>query len=248
MVVPVVTLDTGSDPWVAAFPGLGTVRVFEDGQVSVEAASGPGFDQRFAALRLGWAEPLSWLRRGYHLTSASVAAPDGRALIVVGSHRQQVVVLKALTDHGWLILADAMTPIRELDAGFEVCGREAPVIVAKRLAEKWGLTGEPLRADSDAVSVDLPRGQGPGRVTGVLHVRSQRSTDRPTLEQLSGAQRLEVASGLIRRSPGNLDAPVATQVMAQDMKVAALPMARMHLADKQSELDVGEVLTWWDTI
>jgi len=248
MVVPVVALDTGGEPWRAAFPGLGTVRVFEDGQVSVEVASGPGSDQRFAALSLGWAEPLSWLRRGYHLTAASVTAPNGRALIVIATYPQQVVVLKTLTDHGWSILADAMTPIRELDAGFEVYGRNAPVIVAQRLAGKWGLAGEPLRADSDALAVDLPRGQGPNRVAGVLQVRTQRSTDRPNLEEISGAKRLELASGLIRRAPGSCDPSGPAQVMAQDLKMAALPMARMHLADRQSELDVSDVLRWWETI
>lgn len=58
-----------SGEWIARFPGLGTIEVRPSGDFSVRVDPSSGGDDdpdcRERALRFGWAEPLSYARRGF---------------------------------------------------------------------------------------------------------------------------------------------------------------------------------------
>lgn len=243
-----VQVDTSGEPWVAQYPGLGTVEVMDDGCVAVMSVAGRESQQRADALRWGWAEPLSWLRRGYHLTSAVVADVDNRAMVVSGPQRQTLIVMKAMSEHGWYVLSDSLTPVREEESGFIARGRLAPVLVPEDLAQRWELSGERVRGDSDVLAVELPRSQAPARISAVLHVDRRKLGDSGDIEMVAGAKRLKMSCGLVHRGPERPAGIAASTVMARDLWMAQLPAARICLDESAVELDVAEIVGWWRQI
>jgi hypothetical protein len=250
-----VSLDRAVEPWVGRFPGLGTVLVHDDGRVEVDVepvAAGPDDDpgelaRRAAALRHGWGEPLALARRGFDLYGGGAATPPGgeRCLLVSGEPRDVGIVLARLARRGWSVLADRVVPARWEGDVLVAYPRQAPTLVGQALAEALELGGEPARAGSDAVVVELPRGERPTPVAAVASLLARRP-DRPVLEALRGHEAFEAATHLVARGALAPDPrPGPAERMAADLRLAALPLARLHLARETSAADVVELCGWW---
>lgn len=207
----VPTLDRSGDVWVGIFPGLGTVEIGSEGEVTVTveqapAATGSSDDPpdaaedahlREAALRYGWAEGLSWARRGYQLVNGAGVCPPAdpeRCLVVSGDPHDVSILLIELVKHGWTVMGDKFMPTKWTDQGLEAQPREAPVLMSVRRLQKAELDGTKVRAHTDARAVDLPRADGPRRIVAFCSVR-MRKPDDAMFEVLSGTERFEAAAG-----------------------------------------------------
>lgn len=197
-------------PWVGRFPGLGTVTVAEDGQVTATPEDGTGADDgeelalREAALRYGWGEALSFARRGFSLAHGAALSPladaadqpGGTCLILTGDPHDVAIVILQLVDVGWSVMGDKYTPTRWEDSVLVAYPREAPVLIAHRRLQRNELTGVKVRAHTDSRSFDLPRTQEARRVAGVVSLQMRRP-DEAAFEVLTGHQRFETAANLL---------------------------------------------------
>jgi hypothetical protein len=231
-------------------------------------------EQRHAALVHGWGEPLALARQGYHVAHGAALVPpadgadgaggaDGRApaaLLVSGDLHDTAIVVLGLAARGWQVLADRLTPLTwpSDDSAPVAYPRHAPVVASARRAQRAELAATPARADSDAVTVDVARATQPHSLGGIVSVRIRRPHD-PLLDQLRGHRRVETAQGLIaggalaaesdgatpsaHAHDGGLE--VAAQSMAHTLRLAALPLAAVHLdpADPTPALDA--LVAWW---
>ena len=199
-------LDTESEPWRATFPGLGTVLVDTAGDLTIEPDQ-PGAEID-AALRWGWGENLSLIRQDYlMLAGSTVVSPDrSRALLVSGDVHDVAIVLLALADQGWAVLADRATPCRWQERHLLACPRQAPVVVTRRRARKTVWEARDIRQDSGAVAVDVPRWAQPVLLAGIVRLRSSKSSEPITGTPLTGSSLLEAATG-IRAMAGLAQSP-----------------------------------------
>ena len=277
------SLDTDVEPWVARMPGLGTVLVAADGGLEVRLEEDlplPGGElrvdsdeQKEAALRHGWGEPLSLARRGFRLAGgAGVVAPgDGPCLILAGDPHDAAAVLLALAHRGWRILADRVTPVEWVGDLLFAHPRQAPILAAKRRLAKSGDSGERVRADSDSRSVDLARESAAQPVAGIV-VLQQRKPDEEVLMPLAGHERFESAANLLvggllgaarqradavgnegAGQPGEGDAAdgdrdAAADALAEHLRLAALPMARLRLDSATWDDDVTGLVRWSESL
>ncbi len=257
-----VGLDRTGDVWVGTFPGLGTVRVWADGRIAAEAepAQGPDADetaeQRHAALIHGWGEPLALARQGYHVAHAAALVPPASddqsgpvALLVAGDLHDTAIVVLGLAARGWRVLADRLTPLTwPGDGGAPVAHpRQAPVVASARRAERFELPTTPTRAHTDAVTVDVARATQPRPLGAIVTVRIRRPHD-PLLDLLRGHRRVETAQGLIAAGAltaqsGDDDHPAAA--MARTLRLAALPMAAIHLDPVDPAPALDALIAWW---
>lgn len=268
------TLDRTVEPWVGDFPGLGRVRVAADGEVTIEVADADVDDDvpadpnaasnrrlREEALYHGWGEPLSWVRRGFHLVGGAAVGPadsDACALILGDPHDVAIVVLE-LASYGWQLLSDRPAPVTWDDDRIMAQARQTPLVVAKRRAQKAGVEGEPVRADTDAVAVAVARAQQPRKVAAAVQVRVRRP-DNEVLDVLTGHERFEAATalyigGVLEPTVGDLDEVPDTELeaatptlLAEHLRIAQLPWARLHLSSKTATEDTAELVNWWDGV
>lgn len=255
------TLDREVEPWLGTFPGLGSITVAQDGSVEIMPESDPEEDStmRERALRFGWAEGLSLVRRGFSLASgAAVQLPeptahessdDGAesgALILTGDPHDVVIVIAELVERGAKVIADRFTPVQWEQGRLTAYPRAAPVLMASRRAKKLGLQGRKVRADTDALELDVPRCEQPRRVEGVANVGMRRPHETP-LTALAGRQKFEAAAGLmfagaLRETSG--DNSDAGSAMADHLRLANLPYSNLRINSDTIHEDVDALLGW----
>ena len=244
-----------TEVWHGWFDGLGAVRVSPDGgfDIDVDLADGPDDDeqtQRAAALRWGWAEPLSWARRGFEVSLGTALRPATAdvAVLVRGHTHEVALIVGGLCQRGWAVVAERVVPLRWQDHTVEVVPTGAPVLMARRQATRLGLESHAVRGDTDSVTVDLPRCTEPVDLAAVCHVEMRKTGDA-MLDVVAGHERFEVVSGLVA---GGVLAAQGTEVaprdrMARDLRLAALPVARVHLAADELTDTLDAVEAWWTT-
>lgn len=274
------SLDTDVEPWVARMPGLGAVLVAADGALEVRLeddlpvalpdgeARVDTEEQKEAALRHGWGEPLSLARRGFRLAGgAGVVAPEGGACVILtGDPHDITAVLLELAHRGWRILADRITPVQWDGDQLIAHPRLAPLLAAKHRLAKSGDTGERVRADSDARTVDAARESCAHPVTGILVVQ-QRRPDEEAFTPLTGHERFESAANLLvggllaaarLRAESGDAAPeaapqedsdtggrdTAAETVAEHLRLASLPMARLRLDSATWVGDIDALVAW----
>lgn len=207
------SLDRSADTWIGVLPGLGSVQIARDGsiEITVEPSApltgdddehpdaGEDAELREAALRHGWAEGLSWARRGYRLAAgAAVCAPDDeeRCVVLAGDPHDSAIVLIQLVNRGWTVMGDKYTPTQWVDGTLMASSRSAPLLMSARRLAKAELEGVKVRGHTDARAVDLPRAEGTRQVAAFCSLR-MRKPDEAVLEVLAGAQRFEAAAGIM---------------------------------------------------
>ena len=129
------------------------------------------------------------------------------------------------------------------------------------LVNPWGLTWDEVRA-SDVLRIDTDGNLLEGRWTVTpaipLHVELHRARpDDQPLQPLSGHHRFEVAaslcfggvlSGHANRADQDTDTDPA-EVMAEHLRLSALPMARLSLSGDGEQLpdEADQLVQWWGT-
>ena len=256
-------LDRQSEPWVGEFPGLGRVLVAADGSITVEAVGSEDHVVREQALRHGWGDPLSWVRRGFHLVGGSAVGPaeSDECVLLLGDPHDVAIIVIELVNQGWQLLSDRPTPVVWDDSNLVAQPREAPLLVAKRRAAKAGVDGEEIRSDTDALAVAVPRAETPRRVQAAVQVRVRRP-DSETLQLLSGHERFEAATSLYvggvldptfspvaadQGAPADAD-DAAPNLLAEHLRISQLPWARLHLSSRTATEDAAALVRWWDTV
>lgn len=216
-------LDVEAEPWLATFPGLGSVSVAENGEVRVAADPGEAEQERAAALRWGWAEPLSLARQGYLLLNGTgMVSPDGsEALLLNGDPHDSAIAMIELVHHGWSVLGDRVTPTRWDQDRLVAHPRQAPVLVSRSRTAKAQWSGVPARRDSDALVTPVPRCADPTPLTTVIHLVSAKIAEPIELTPLTGLKRFEKATSLRFSGPlGDKHAISGGEPMAGDMRLA----------------------------
>ncbi len=255
------TLDRSGEPWVGSFPGLGRVLVHEDGsveaQVEPDGAAAPEVAERERALRFGWGEPLSLVRRGFACANASgVVAPDScqGCLLLVGDPNDTSVVLPELTRRGWSVLGDRFVPTTWDELGLLAHPRDGPVLVPRARSDTKGNSGEGVRSQTDAVEVVVPRASSPAHVSAAIHLRRRRP-DEHIILQVRGGERLATAALLLFsgvfapvRERGTEPADDGARTMAEHLRLARVPFAHFGFDPESIETDIVELLRWWLTV
>lgn len=241
-------VDSG-EPWVGEFRGLGRVRVWADGRTEVTAEAGDKepVAQREAALRHGWAEPLSWARRGFDL-SGGVAMVDGtrRAILIAGDIHDAGIVALGLAGRGWGLAAHRIVPLRFADSRVTVESHDAPFLTSERRATLNGRECRAVRSSSDSVEVlGLERVTGPVVLEGIAVVRPRRPSDElliPRRGMLAMERMGQVLFGGRLRSDANRD-PVVS--MERRVALADLGVVDLTLDAENPDPSVGALLDWW---
>ncbi len=258
-----IALDTGGESWTGVFPGLGSVTVSADGSITVQpdestTDSADTVERRSAALTYGWGEPLSWARRGFLLLHGGCVTPDAAsgALLVTGDLHEFGRLLPALSDLGCSFLSDRYTPAQWVHGDLMAHPVAAPILLSARRAKKAGWDGRPVRGDTDTLAVDVARTTEPVRIRAVVQVHRARPDDQP-LQPLSGHHRFEVAAslcfgGVLSGHANQADQDTDTdpaEVMAEHLRLSALPMARLSLSGDGEQLpdEADQLVQWWGT-
>ncbi len=255
------TLDRTVEPWLGTFPGLGSIAVAQDGSVEIVAEANQEEDAtlRERALRFGWAEGLSLVRRGFILAGgAAVCPPDDSGeqnpgvaathgvLILTGDPHDVVIVIAELVDRGWSVMSDRFTPVQWQQGRLTAYPREAPVLMASRRAKKLQREGQKVRAHTDALDVDLPRCALPREVTAVAQVSMRRPNEVPLAES-TGQKRFESAAGLmlggVLRDPSSADLE-AGEAMADHLRLASLRYSNLRIESGTISEDVDALIQW----
>lgn len=272
------TLDRSCEPWVGWFPGLGGITVAADG--TVETTLDPQSDEdatlRAQALRYGWGEGLSLVRRGFDLAGAVAAVPPQSAAaagtdnvcqctLLAGDPHDVAIVIADLVDRGWTVMSDRYTPVRWEEDRLIAHPREAPILMASRRARKLNLAGTAVRDDTDAVAVEFPRHTGSARVTAVVKVTMRRPHE-DALTPLTGQTKFESAAGLMlggvmrpgsdgiqtggaQTTPEVDDAAVApVEAMSEHLRLARLPYCALRIDPDTLNDDVEELLGWLEPV
>lgn len=252
---PGPTLEQGAGNWVGYIPELGRVIVTPRGRVVARptqrtSRNRDSVGQRERALRLGWGEPLGFARRGFRLAMAAAAGPSdsGRCMLLHGDSEGLARVVPGLCAAGWKLVADQPCPLARGGAELHAHPREAPMVMTRELAETAGLSWAPVRGDSDAVWVDLPRAAGRREVAALLWVLPLPAGEAPGLRPLVGLDRFEFVTSMM--IGGVLGAPLAGQQrspgadLAEHRQLASLPAARLFLGTAGAT-DLDRLIQWW---
>lgn len=243
------SLDTNVEPWLGIFPGWGRVEVWADGSYKVSADSlGDGaletIEQREAALTYGWAELLSSARRGVPRVSGMTLgmAEQETCALFMGEAGDTGRLMRPLLDVGFAVLADRPAPVHWDGSTLiaETCQR--PVVMGCKRAESAGLVGSPIRGDTDACAVEVPRVEEPRRIAAIVLVGTRRPHELP-FEIHTGHRSFEYAANVL--ASGLLDPKLAAALvredddatepdpaevserMTQHVWIASLPIARL---------------------
>ena len=257
------SLDRSGEPWVGRFPGLGTVRVAVDGGYDVEV------DPRLVddtaahdALEFGWAEPLSFIRRGFQLAVATTLVPGGQdagagavprpALMVSGRVETVASLTLALADREWLVVADGFTPVRATSA-VTASPRRAPVITPRRVPLPAGrVEGTQLRPGGTAVSAEAGTWPMTAPVVARVAVLDRALWTGPDLVEVRGRDRIGPEVAVL--GPLSIDAPSASaEALAAELAVASIPLIRLRWpdspdADELRAHSLAELLDWWQGV
>ena len=207
---------------------------------------------REAALRFGWGEPLSLVRRGFRCAWGSgLVPPDGHGCLVVNGPIHDVsIVLVELVAAGWSVLSDRLVPTTWNDSELLAHPRDAPVLISQRRARRAELDGAPVRAHTDAVAVDVPRTADPQPILAFVDVGVRRPDDA-VLEELSGHERFSAASlamiGGVMAGIDDSDEPTPQDVMRTHIALSTFPHAQLRFRSDSVEVDVAELCRWWAT-
>jgi hypothetical protein len=249
-------LDRSGEPWVGVFPTLGAVQVHADGSIDVDVEPGSGNDTseesslREAALRYGWGEPLSLVRRGFRCAwgTAMVPPEGGGGLVLNGRVHDVAIVLAELVGHGWSVLADRLVPTTWVDGDLVASPREAPVLVSRALAERTGIEATPARLHSDASRVDVPRASQPQPVRAFANV-GHRRLEETTLAELVGHERFGAAFRVMADGVlSGVDDVAGGKTMQNHLALASLPFCRLRIRDDSAGADVAELVRWWRSV
>lgn len=237
-----VHLDTGSEPWVGVFPGLGRVHIHADGSYSVQIEPG-GHPSARQALTDGWAEPLSWHRVGLRVARATTVVDDrGRALMLTGPVDPVTSVVAGLIGEGWLLLADTLTPVRQ-HASLVALPRRSPWLVPSDPVGSVA-DGERPRPGSTAQIRTAPRVSTPASVRGLVAVSSAvPTTSEATLTEQHGHDRLRRTAGVLLPVIGG-PPPTPVARMRDDLLDAAISVAVLHSPVSQAWCP-SDLLSWW---
>ncbi len=211
------TLDCDRDAWLGTFPGLGVVRVEEDGTVTVDVDNADVLtaeerSNRERALRFGWGEPLSFARRGFWCAGGAAAVPprsDGCVLLLGDPHEVANVMLE-LAARGWAMMGDRVTPLEWQGDDLVAHPRAAPLLVSRRTAERAGVESHSVRANSDSRIVELLRAREPRNVVAIVLLRPRKPADA-RFTPLFGHERFAVGTR------GEEQAVDSTQVVVEDV-------------------------------
>lgn len=250
--------DFSSDPWIGVLPGLGAVSVTADGDIAVSADRSDEIDpqtlaQRERALYWGWAEPLSWVRRGHRLIDGIVVGPrdESDCLVILGDYPESSRLALRMIESGWALLADRPAPHSLDDGVLTAHPRPAPMLIARGRALKDGLAHESVRADSDAVSVEVDRIPEPRRV-GAIVLSGVRRPQETTMQVLTGHERFRAATGLFvcgpftapaTNSPDEAESQTAT--IAEHLALAQNVFLRLRRTSGGGDASHDELLAWW---
>jgi hypothetical protein len=170
-------------------------------------------------------------------------------LIVQGESHDVALVTLELARRDWSVLGDRLVPTTWVDGRLVAHPRVAPLLISGQWAEQYGLSGGQVRALSDAVEVDVPRAISPSLVGGVLTIRPRKS-EEVAVSILRGHERFVAAAALMVR--GVLHVPSGAegstepaQAHLENLRLAALPFARLSLDTRTFEADIHDVLGWW---
>ncbi len=259
------TLDCDRDTWLGTFPGLGEVRVEEDGTVTVDVDNADVLtaeerSNRERALRFGWGEPLSFARRGFWCAGGAAAVPprsDGCVLLLGDPHEVGNVMLE-LAARGWAMMGDRVTPLEWQGDDLVAHPRAAPLLVSRRTAERAGVESHSVRANSDSRIVELLRVREPQNVAAIVLLRPRKPADArftPLFghERFAAAANLTVGGALSHRGPNDQSDPAAVTeegtgsaaTLGEHLRLAALPIARLCLDRATVTDDVNALVTWW---
>lgn len=256
IVDPMVTLECDSEVWTGYFPGLGSIAVDADGNIDVaaEPSSEEEMQTRQRALRYGWAEGLSFVRRGFMLAAgAGVVHPgSGESMILTGDAHDVAVALVELSTRDWLTLSDRYTPVQWHGDQLFAYPREAPLLLATDLGQMQAVSGEPARTDTDALIVELPRATVPAVVTSVASIARRLQHDE-VLSNLTGQNRFEAASQLIlggilaqgRMTQGEVR---MAKAMSETLRLASLRFCALRSRPSNISADIDQLLSWLSAV
>lgn len=271
-----VVLDQSSEPWVATFAGLGSVAVDADGAIDVNVAHpantpAPPHEgvtpddaeearQREQALRFGWGEPLSLVRRGFRLLWGTAVVPPRQrgCLVLTGGASHTGLVTSRLLSAGWRPLADGIVPVAaDATGAIDTTGtggrvvahpRSAPVVLPRRLARSAGLDGQPVRADTDAVAVAVNPVADPEPVMGIAAVRARRPHD-PVVRQFGGFELFEQAAAVLMGVETLCPTTIAPATeLANHRRLATIAHAEVALSYDTLADDLATLISWWDEL
>lgn len=256
-----VFLDRSGDVWVGGFRGLGRIEVAPDGGLTIEAeharADGPDagetLELRRQALRYGWGEALSWIRRGFALLNGAAVCPPGPkedgCLILSGDPHDTAILILELAGQGWTVLGDCYTPMTWRGDDLVAWPREAPLLFGAKALTRVGGDGVPVRDHTDVRTPVLQRCDEPRKVAAFCHLQMRTSGEKP-LVTLVGHERFEAAAsvmlgGALRPDIEDTAAATAGQRLAEHIRLAALPHQRLRI-DRGTASDDTQLLTeWW---
>ena len=253
-----VVVDLGAEPWMASLAGLGSVHIHADGAIDVtvdDTVEEPTL--RESALRDGWGEPLSLVRRGFRLlTGTALVAPDRPGcLVLTGSAGHPAMITAHLLAAGWRPLADGVVPVAsshdgtiDIDGAVVAHPRSAPLLLPRRWARKAGLDNTPVRADTDAVRVNVATATSPEPVVAAIHVRVRRPHD-DVLRPLRGFEPFEKAAGMLITNP--VLCPAASTPageLANHARLAAVAQAEANIHPDTLDSDINDITRWWQGI
>ncbi len=261
-----VSLDRDGDVWVGRFPGLGSVRVSPDGRIDVDVESEIDInsgheldgaqslvlsvdDFKEQALRFGWGEPLSLVRRGFVLAEGVAVVPagsDGCILIHGDAHDTAIVALE-LALRSWTILADRVVPLEFGETGVLAHPRSAPLLAARRRAETTEFVSHSVRRETNVVAVEVARALQPCTVSALVSVRIRRPHE-PVVDILTGHDRFDASrktflGGVLASIAGSPE-----DSLKRSLGLASLPSIAFHLDPQSPEADIDALVSWWDSL
>lgn len=254
------TFDFSQNTWVGVFPGLGAISVGIAGDIAVSPHGGSDEDpqlvaQRERALRWGWAEPWSWLRRDYQLINGvAIGYPDEEScMVVLGDYSDCNRLVIKLIAEGWRLISDRSTPVRWESDVLYAQPREAPLLLSRHRAIRANLEHRSVRSDSDTVEVEVARINEERKVAAFVSVGVRR-THESTLEVLSGHDAFRFASGLLLEASNFVPRPPedpqfvrerAAENLAKSLRLVRTPAIRVRRTPGKSDTSTTELLAWW---
>lgn len=244
-----VSLNRSAEPWVGRFPGLGWIEVHVDGDFRVHPEPSDLPDEarsRGRALTFGWAEPLSWARRGY-VCAAGTALVDpasGRSVFTIGSGSHAQHVVASLATDGWLVVADALVPLSLEEGHWIATPRHSPLIGPQGRMAGIAAACVPARADTDAFTAEPVRVHAPTRVDAILQVLGFTQGDLPGVTPLRGIDKAGVVAAIpLSGAWAPAEPKPAEQAMAELQSMLRLPAGRLCQGVPGQDV-TAEVETW----
>lgn len=255
------TLDRSGEAWRGCFPGLGEIRVGADGAISVEISPGGRAEQAHAALRSGWGDLLSWVRRGTWLALAAAVVPaeartpadaPAPALLVSGPPADVAWVHLSLTLRGWSLLSDLPSPLLLPDSSGEhitVMPRISPALVPWGLAHRLGVAvTDDHRVDSPAAVVrDQRRSTSAAALGAVVHLERGTPGAATLLTPLTGHQALRAAHRLLLQGAARPHPADPQADLLRVTRLAARPHAMLTWTGEATR-SIDALEGWWNSL